>query len=100
MRNFAGGNPVLVQGAEERPLAKKPWSEGAVPAYRSCEGVIIISFPPGQAIYKNGGSFMNIMDGMDAARFKSANPDGKTKEKAANKAEKKMPMVLRNLNNK
>lgn len=43
---------------------------------------------------------MNIIDGMDAARFKSANPDGKTKEKAANKAEKKMPMVLRNLNNK
>ncbi|CAM4397787.1 hypothetical protein PAAL109150_24755 [Paenibacillus alkaliterrae] len=43
---------------------------------------------------------MNIMDGMDAARFKSGNPDDKSKEKEAKKDEKKMPMVLRNLNNK
>lgn len=43
---------------------------------------------------------MNIMDGMDAARFKSGNPDQKPKGKAAKKEEKNMPMVLRNLNNK
>ncbi|MDQ0064037.1 hypothetical protein J2T15_005971 [Paenibacillus harenae] len=42
---------------------------------------------------------MNIMDGMDAARFNSANPNYKS-EKKLTKKEKKMPMVLRNLNNK
>jgi hypothetical protein len=46
-----------------------------------------------------GGIQMNIMDGMDAARFKSANPHYKS-EKKETKKEKKMPMVLRNLNNK
>ncbi|WP_267908701.1 hypothetical protein [Paenibacillus alkalitolerans] len=43
---------------------------------------------------------MNIMDGMDAARFNSANPDQKPKEKEKKKEDKEMPMVLRNLNNK
>lgn len=43
---------------------------------------------------------MNIIDGMDAARFNSANPHDKSKEEEANKVNGKMPMVLRNLNNK
>ncbi|WP_258881287.1 hypothetical protein [Paenibacillus sp. sptzw28] len=43
---------------------------------------------------------MNIMDGMDAARFKSGNPHHKKKEEELKQEEKKMPMVLRNLNNK
>ncbi len=43
---------------------------------------------------------MNIMDGMDAARFKSGNPEQKSKGKRSKKKEKEMPMVLRNLNNK
>ncbi|MFC0560406.1 hypothetical protein [Halalkalibacter alkalisediminis] len=42
----------------------------------------------------------NIIDGMDAARFKSANhPEGKRQEKKMKEEEKKMPMVLRNLKN-
>ncbi|WP_156321493.1 hypothetical protein [Halalkalibacter akibai] len=42
----------------------------------------------------------NIIDGMDAARFKSANhQDGKQREKKMKEEEKKMPMVLRNLKN-
>ncbi|MGM7721689.1 hypothetical protein [uncultured Metabacillus sp.] len=41
----------------------------------------------------------NIIDGMDAARFQSANSaDRKLKEKKG-KEEKEMPMVLRNLKN-
>lgn len=43
---------------------------------------------------------MNIMDGMDAARFTSANPHDKPQEEEAKEAGAKMPMVLRNLNNK
>ena len=48
---------------------------------------------------------MNIMDGMDAARFKSGNPDytsedKETKKEKEKEEQKKMPMVLRNLNNK
>jgi hypothetical protein len=43
---------------------------------------------------------MNIMDGMDAARFKSGNPHSKKKEEELKQEEKKMPMVLRNFNNK
>ncbi|MFD1953095.1 hypothetical protein ACFSL6_02595 [Paenibacillus thailandensis] len=47
---------------------------------------------------------MNIMDGMDAARFNSGNPHEKSKEEETNEANAeanaKMPMVLRNLNNK
>ncbi|MBW5445131.1 hypothetical protein GE107_03510 [Cohnella sp. CFH 77786] len=43
---------------------------------------------------------MNIMDGMDAARFTSANPHDKPREEQAKEAGAKMPMVLRNLNNK
>ncbi|MDF2963829.1 MAG: hypothetical protein K0S39_5564 [Paenibacillus sp.] len=46
---------------------------------------------------------MNIMDGMDAARFKSGNPGNKTKNskniEEKQKDEKEMPMVLKNLNN-
>lgn len=42
----------------------------------------------------------NIIDGMDEARFQTPNPNGKKlQEKKANKDEKKMPMVLRNLKN-
>lgn len=41
---------------------------------------------------------MNIMDGMDAARFTSANP-GRLRGKKAKKGSMKMPLVLRNLNN-
>lgn len=43
---------------------------------------------------------MNIMDGMDAARYNSANPNYKSEDKKTKKEKKKMPMVLRNLNNK
>lgn len=43
---------------------------------------------------------MNIMDGMDAARYKSGNPNYKPENKETKKETKKMPMVLRNLNNK
>jgi hypothetical protein len=43
---------------------------------------------------------MNIMDGMDAARFTSGNPHNKDKPKKLRKLEKKMPMVLRNLDQK
>lgn len=44
---------------------------------------------------------MNIMDGMDAARYNSANPDDKAKGKKAEEDRKEMPaQVLRNLNNK
>ncbi|XEC93882.1 hypothetical protein AB6A23_21410 [Paenibacillus tarimensis] len=43
---------------------------------------------------------INIMDGMDAARFNSANPHQKNKEEKLKKNEKEMPMVLRNFNNK
>jgi hypothetical protein len=49
---------------------------------------------------------MNIMDGMDAARFTSGNPDvpaasqgkGKNKKQDRSKTDG-MPQVLRNLNN-
>lgn len=42
----------------------------------------------------------NIIDGMDASRFNSANTQsGKKKEKNVKKEDKKMPMVLRNLKN-
>lgn len=42
----------------------------------------------------------NIIDGMDAARFQSANSKGnKLPEKKVNEEEKKMPMVLRDLKN-
>lgn len=45
---------------------------------------------------------MNIMDGMDAARFTSGNPDQDPKKKKQEKADKKdMPEpVLRDFNNK
>ncbi|TFE29501.1 hypothetical protein [Cohnella luojiensis] len=43
---------------------------------------------------------MNIVDGMDAARFNSANPHENSKDEEAKKENTKMPMVLRNLNNK
>lgn len=44
---------------------------------------------------------MNIMDGMDAARFTSGNPDIKKKRLQARKDRRVMPaMVLRNFNNK
>ncbi|WP_373231557.1 hypothetical protein [Cohnella sp.] len=43
---------------------------------------------------------MNIMDGMDAARYKSGNPEQKPKVMKKIKKDKDMPMVLRNLNNK
>jgi hypothetical protein len=44
---------------------------------------------------------MNIMDGMDAARFTSGNPDNKDRKKQAKKDTQaiKEP-VLRNFNNK
>lgn len=48
-------------------------------------------------IYK-GDVDMNIMDGMDAARFNSGNPTQKAKRRRMKG--KEMPMVLRNLNNK
>lgn len=43
---------------------------------------------------------MNIMDGMDAARFRSGNPDKKASDKKKSTEKSSMPMVLRNLNNK
>ncbi|WP_274650976.1 hypothetical protein [Paenibacillus humicola] len=44
---------------------------------------------------------MNIMDGMDAARFKSGNPHDKTEAKKAEKDRKEQPNpVLRDFNNK
>lgn len=43
---------------------------------------------------------MNIMDGMDAARYNSGNPGQKSKGKSKKNKEQEMPMVLRNLNNK
>lgn len=44
---------------------------------------------------------MNIMDGMDASRFTSRNPDNSSKKKQAKKdSEAIQPQVLRNLNNK
>jgi hypothetical protein len=45
---------------------------------------------------------MNIMDGMDAARFASKNPgqERKGKSKSSPKKPSKMPQVLRNLNNR
>lgn len=42
---------------------------------------------------------MNIMDGMDAARFRSANPNYKLKGHKVKRHNLNMPMVLRNLNN-
>jgi len=44
---------------------------------------------------------MNIMDGMDAARFDSGNPESKAKRKKAKKdAQAMREPVLRNFNNK
>lgn len=44
---------------------------------------------------------MNIMDGMDAARFTSGNPDNKEKRKKAEQDAKEQPVkVLRDFNNK
>lgn len=43
---------------------------------------------------------MNIMDGMDATRFTSANPHDESKEEETKEENTNMPMVLRNLNNK
>jgi len=50
---------------------------------------------------------MNIMDGMDAARFTSGNPDASSarrsaggRKKTADRVVGKMPQVLRNLNNR
>lgn len=49
---------------------------------------------------KGGVNLTNIIDGMDEARFRSANPvDNKLKEKKLKEEEKKMPIVLRNLKN-
>ncbi|WP_167577944.1 hypothetical protein [Ammoniphilus sp. YIM 78166] len=43
---------------------------------------------------------MNIIDGMDSARFRSENdPNNKQREEQLKKEEKEMPMVLRNLKN-
>jgi hypothetical protein len=41
----------------------------------------------------------NIIDGMDAARFKSGNPTQNKRQKKEKEDEKKMPMVLKNLKN-
>jgi hypothetical protein len=41
----------------------------------------------------------NIIDGMDAARFKSGNPNNNKRQKKQKEDEKKMPMVLKNLKN-
>ncbi|WP_157801006.1 hypothetical protein [Bacillus solitudinis] len=43
----------------------------------------------------------NIMDGMDAARFRSGNPNAKERPKQEKETskEKKMPPVLKNLKN-
>lgn len=44
---------------------------------------------------------MNIMDGMDAARFTSGNPNNPEKQKKARQDRKDMPAeVLRDFNNK
>lgn len=44
---------------------------------------------------------MNIMDGMDAARYTSGNPNGPAKEKQRKKDAREMrEPVLRNFNNK
>jgi hypothetical protein len=44
---------------------------------------------------------MNIMDGMDAARFTSGNPGDQAKKAKAKKDQKEMPApVLRDFNNK
>lgn len=42
---------------------------------------------------------MNIMDGMDAARFTSANPNYKLRGRKIKREKLNMPLVLRNLNN-
>lgn len=42
---------------------------------------------------------MNIIEGMDSARFNSGNPHDDSIEEAK-KINREMPMVLRNLNNK
>jgi hypothetical protein len=41
----------------------------------------------------------NIIDGMDAARFKSGNQNQNKHQKKDKEDEKKMPMVLKNLKN-
>ncbi|WP_156178292.1 hypothetical protein [Bacillus sp. SA1-12] len=41
----------------------------------------------------------NIIDGMDAARFRSANSADKKLKEKERKEEKEMPMVLKNLKN-
>ncbi|GIQ70245.1 hypothetical protein [Xylanibacillus composti] len=44
---------------------------------------------------------MNIMDGMDAARFKSGNPDNPDKQRKAKKNEKAIKdLVQRDFNNR
>ncbi|QMV44773.1 hypothetical protein [Cohnella cholangitidis] len=43
---------------------------------------------------------MNIIDGMDAARFTSANTHYNSKEEETIEVNTEMPLVLRNLNNK
>ena len=49
---------------------------------------------------------MNIMDGMDAARFTSGNPGSDDERRASDRkaramrGQAKMPQVLRNLNNR
>lgn len=50
---------------------------------------------------QEGGIILtNIIDGMDQARFRSAVPnDNQVRNKKAEKENKKMPMVLRNLKN-
>lgn len=42
---------------------------------------------------------MNIVDGMDAARFNSGNPDDNPKNEEAKEESDIMPLVLRDLNN-
>ncbi|UOE92126.1 hypothetical protein [Alkalihalobacillus sp. LMS39] len=41
----------------------------------------------------------NIMDGMDAVRFRSGNPITGKRKKHQNRNKKKMPLVLKNLKN-
>ncbi|WP_209124559.1 hypothetical protein [Alkalihalobacillus sp. BA299] len=41
----------------------------------------------------------NIIDGMDAARFRSANTNNTKREKKEKDTDKKMPPVLKNLKN-
>ncbi len=49
---------------------------------------------------KGGKIMTNIIDGMDAARFRSANdPNNKERETKTKQTNKKMPTVLRNLKN-